>query len=216
MTPSLLVGALMAGLIGSPHCVAMCGPLAGGGLAGASSRAELAAWHGGRLLTYATLGALAGALGQRLPGPAWVPLAISGAFLLFFALRLGGWLPALPGGDGHRLAGLAARALRVGGLPGRFAFGLVTGLLPCGLVYAALSMPMAGGDALWGALSMVLFGLGTVPALAVATLTLRRLASRSLGVRRAMAVVVLLCGVGALWWRAPAEASGPPPCHAQP
>lgn len=215
MTPSLLLGALVAGLVGSPHCVAMCGGLAG---AGAQGKLSGAAWHLGRLLTYAALGALAGSFGRALPGPAWVPLALSSAFLLFFALRLGGWAPTLASGGAHRLAAFAGRALRLGGVSGRLAFGMVTGLLPCGLVYAALALPVASGDALQGALAMVLFGLGTVPALAAASAGLRRLANRSLRSRRLMALVVFLCGVGALAWRAPlgADADGPPPCHSEP
>lgn len=217
MSLSLLSGALFAGLIGSPHCVAMCGGLAG---AGATRRREGIAWHVGRLGTYATLGALAGAFGRALPGPAWVPLALSAGFLLFFALRLGGWMPVVGGPSAHRLSMLAGRALRLGGWPGRLAFGAVTGLLPCGLVYAALSMPVASGDPLGGALAMVLFGLGTVPALAAATSGLRRLSDRSLATRRLMAGLVFVSGVGALLWRAPAlhgsSADALPPCHQAP
>lgn len=217
MTASLIGGALLAGLAGSPHCVAMCGGLSGA--AGAAPGGG-ALWHLGRLLTYMTLGALAGGLGASLPGPAWVPLALSAAFLLFFALRLGGWLPALPSGPAHRVAALAGRALRLGGAPGSLGFGLVSGLLPCGLVYAALALPVSSGSAAGGALSMLAFGLGTVPALAAASAGLRRLASRSPGARRALAALVFLCGVGALLWRAPAlhgaAADAPPPCHAAP
>ena len=56
MTPFLLT-ALLAGLAGSPHCVAMCGAFAS---ACAVHRPGFGAWHAGRLVAYAILGALAG------------------------------------------------------------------------------------------------------------------------------------------------------------
>ena len=58
----------------------------------------------------------------------------------------------------------------------RYLFGMANGLLPCGLVYAALALPVALGSAPLGALAMVLFGLGTVPALATLAAGLARAA----------------------------------------
>lgn len=216
-----LLGALVAGLVGSPHCVAMCGGLAGA--ASGSPRFALA-YHAGRLLTYAALGAAAAAAGRALPGPPWVPLGLAAIFLTFFALRLAGWSPPWPqplGRASHRLAALAARALRRGGPLGRLGFGAINGLLPCGLVYAALALPVATASPARGALAMLLFGAGTVPALATASSALSALARRSLATRRAMAALVFLAGVGSLVWRAPALSAPPdapalPPCHAQP
>lgn len=221
MNPGLIGGALLAGLAGSPHCVAMCGGLAG---AASGKPAETLAYHVGRLSTYAALGALAAAAGDAIPGPRWVPLAIAAIFLAFFALRLAGWSPAWVGrlaGSSHRLVPLASAALRRPGLLGRFGFGAVNGLLPCGLVYAALALPVASGDPATGALSMLVFGLGTVPALATASAALSALARRSLATRRALAAVVFLAGIGGLAWRAPALDADPdspalPPCHTQP
>jgi sulfite exporter TauE/SafE len=209
-----LGGALLAGLVGSPHCVGMCGGFAVA--ASARGKAGALAWSLGRLTTYATLGALAGAAGQALPGPTWVGTAVAAAFLVWFAAKLAGVgadvsLP-IPGlaKAGRALAGRAD-------LPGRFAFGAVNGLLPCGLVYAALAFPVASGSALYGALAMVAFGLGTTPALAFAATGLRRLTAHSLGARRALAAGVLVLGLGSLFLRVPAPAAPePPPMHTQP
>ena len=188
-----LGAAALAGLVGSPHCVGMCGSFA---LAcGGNSRG--AAWHAGRLTTYAALGAVAGAVGGALPGPGWVAAVVSTGLLVWFAAALAGLAPEptvrIPG-----LSDLAGRAARARGtLPG-YALGLATGLLPCGLVYAALAVPVASGSALVGSLSMVAFGLGTIPALAALTLGARRWMTRDLRMRRVLAAGVLLFGLASV------------------
>lgn len=189
MIPSLGAAAL-AGLVGSPHCMGMCGGFA---VACGAGRRGIA-WHAGRLSTYAVLGALAGTFGAVLPGPGWVAAVVSTLLLVWFAGALAGLVPEpavrLPGVS--RLAGRAATARGFG--PG-YVLGLATGLLPCGLVYAALAIPVASGDPMTGALSMVAFGSGTVPALAVTTVGARRVALRDLRVRRALAAGVLVLGL---------------------
>lgn len=188
MAPALAAAAL-TGLIGSPHCVGMCGGFA----CAAGGRRGWLAWTGGRLLTYAGMGAAVGALGLALPGPGWVGTALAAALLLFLALRLAGLGPAASAPAG--LASLGARLLRRPGALSRLALGMTTGLLPCGLVYAALSLPVVAGGPLPGALSMLAFGLGTAPALALLATGLQRLALRSPGHRRALALGVFVFGM---------------------
>lgn len=189
--------ATLAGLVGSPHCIGMCGGFA---MACATGRDRGLAWHLGRLSTYAVLGAVAGAFGAVIPGPTWVAATISAVLMVWFALVLGGFVrePSI------RIPGvqrLATRAASESGAAWRYVFGLATGFLPCGLVYAALAIPVASGSAAVGALAMVGFGLGTMPALAAVTLGLRTLAFRSILVRRALAVGVLLAGLGSIGMR---------------
>lgn len=186
-----LAGALLAGLLGSPHCAGMCGGFA----VTVSERPQDAlAWHLGRLSTYAGLGALAGLGGAALPGPGWVLSAVSIALLVWFSARLAGLVP-----EGHlRLPGLArvgAKWLHTPGVFGRYVFGLSTGLLPCGLVYAALGLPVALANPAWGAAAMLAFGLGTLPVLAAAAVGLRGLAGRRPWVRRGLAAGVLAAGL---------------------
>lgn len=203
MLPSLGAAAL-AGLVGSPHCMGMCGGFAvacGGGRRGA-------AWHAGRLTTYAALGAGAGAVGALLPGPGWVAAAVSTVLLVWFAGALAGLVPEptlrIPG-----VATLASRAAgREGWTPG-YALGLATGLLPCGLVYAALAVPVASGRPLVGALSMVAFGAGTIPALAAMTFGARRALLRDLRTRRVLAAGVLLLGLASVGMRQGVLPGGP-------
>ena len=194
---SLLAGAFVAGLIGSPHCVAMCGGFAA--TCGRTPRGAVA-WHLGRLTTYAALGTLAALLGRSIPGPPWVSAAVSTVLLVWFAGALAGLLPeprlSLPGlGDTmNRLIASDAPA-------SRFVFGMANGLLPCGLVYAALALPVALGSAPLGALAMVLFGLGTVPALATLATGLARLLGRGLWPRRLLAAGMLLVGLWSIAMR---------------
>jgi uncharacterized protein len=193
-----LAAAFLAGLLGSLHCVGMCGAFAA---SCTRATAGLPAWHAGRIGTYALLGALAGGFGQLLPGPAWLPAALAGILLAWFALGLAGLVPE------PRLVppGLAAAGTRAAGstTPGaQFLFGVVNGFLPCGLVYSALGIPVALARPLPGALAMIAFGAGTVPALSFAAFGLRRLALSSIGRRRVFAALLLIVGLWAIWLRA--------------
>lgn len=202
----LVFGAFLAGLAGSPHCVLMCGAFAS---ACARPVPGLGAWHAGRLVGYAVLGSLAGAFGALIPGPTWLPSAIAVALLCWFAAGLAGLLPEprlrLPGWP------RAGRLLdQDRGLGARFLFGVVNGFVPCGLVYSALSLPVALADAAAGALAMLAFGVGTLPALSVAALTLRRLSPTTLAGRRVLAVAVLCAGLWSVAVRSGAHTHAPP------
>lgn len=187
----MIAAAFLAGLMGSPHCVAMCGGFA---TACARPRGGLVFWHAGRLTTYALLGAVAGATGGALPGPGWLLAAVAVGLLVWSAAALGGLAPQ----PRIRIPGLARIGQRLAGEAGpgaRFAFGMTTGLLPCGMVYAALGIAVASAHPAAGAASMVAFGLGTVPALTALSAGVRRLAARSLWHRRGVALLVLVAGL---------------------
>lgn len=194
----IMFGAFVAGLAGSPHCAVMCGAFAS---ACARPARGLAAWHAGRLAAYAALGALAGTAGAVVPGPAWLAPAIAVALLCWFAAGLAGLLPEPP----VRLPGWA-RAGRLlderRGPAARFAFGVVNGFIPCGLVYSALSVPVALAAPLAGAAAMLAFGAGTIPMTTAAGLLSRRLAPRTIAGRRVLALAVLLAGLWAVGMRA--------------
>ena len=202
----LLSGSLVAALAGSPHCVGMCGGFA---LACADDPKRTAAWHAGRLGTYAALGALAGAAGRTVPGPEWLHTAIAAAMLVWFTAGIAGLVRPLhvpiPG-----LSKAAAKLARDPSLLARVGFGALTGLLPCGLVYGALSVPVALARPDLGALAMLVFGLGTLPALIAAAAGLRKVIDRGPWTRRIVAAVVLIAGLWALSWRG---VPGEPSCH---
>ncbi len=200
-----LTAAALAGLVGSPHCVGMCGPFA---LACGERAGHHAAWHAGRLLTYALLGAAAGAAGAAIPGPAWVASAVSAVLVIWFAAALAGLAPEpalrVPG-----LGRLAIRAARRDDRASRFLFGMANGLLPCGLVYAALGMAVATGSGVGGAAVMVAFGATTVPALAALGLGVRRLTAPRPWLRGALAALVLVTGLWAVAQRHEMHAAVP-------
>ncbi len=193
----LLAGAFVAGLVGSPHCVGMCGPFA---LACSTPAGPAVLWHVGRLGTYAALGALAGGFGSALPGPTWLAAAVSAAFVVWFAAVLAGVLPE-PRWTPPFLKRVAMGAAEEQGRGSRLAFGLANGLLPCGLVYAALGLAVAASSPWTGALVMLAFGLGTVPALAALTYGVRRFTSGDRRVRRVLALLVLVSGLASIAFR---------------
>ena len=195
LIPSL-VATFLAGVAGSPHCIGMCGGFA----ASCAGRDAGLPWHLGRFTTYALLGAAAGAFGSLIPGPGWVAAAVSAVAIIGFSAALAGLLPE----PRFRVPGLSRAAVRLAseeGPTGRWLFGMATSALPCGLVYAALAIPVASGSAAVGALSMVVFGLATTPALLVVTIGARRLAVRDLRVRRVLAAAVLVSGLTSIGLR---------------
>lgn len=204
--PGLVAGLLLAGLAGGPvHCAAMCGPFVLGQAADGMARIPaarlcgfsrlqagmLAPYHAGRLLTYAGLGALAGALGA-LPGVSRVApfMLLLGAvlFLVLAARRvrlLARLVPALPGGAAPArlvwLLGAVTGRIDRGRISGGLLLGLALGFLPCGLLYAALAVAAGSGAAWRGAACMAAFGLGTVPALVAVGVAGRALRGRAAG-----------------------------------
>ncbi len=197
--------AFLAGLVGSLHCIGMCGGFA---VACGGRARDTLLWHGGRIATYAILGALAGAFGAMMPGPGWVVGLLSTLLIVWFAAGLAGLVPephvSIPGIK-HLTTNLATRTNMVA----RFGFGMATGLLPCGLVYAALGIPVAASDPMVGALAMVAFGVGTAPALTAVAMGLRRLVMRNMALRRALAAGVLVAALWSIGMRSGVFGGGP-------
>jgi hypothetical protein len=166
-------------------------------------------YNAGRVASYSLAGALAGLLFsglRQLMPPAGHALltAFAALILALVGLHLSGWFPQLlriesvGAGLWKRIQPLARRLLPVRTLPQAFAFGVLWGWLPCGLVYSALVWATASADPLLGATYMGLFGLGTVPAVA----SIGVLSGSGVSVfqkpawRRAFGLVLILVGVG--------------------
>lgn len=178
----------LVGLLGGTHCVGMCG-----GIVGAMSMGGQAGWgmhlayNGGRILSYAVAGAIAGALGAASMGlegqvPARMVLYfIANLMLVALGLYLLGISGALAfterAGQAlwRRLQPLTRRFLPVRSVAQAFPLGLLWGWLPCGLVYSALASSLAAGSAGRGAAMMLAFGIGTLPNLLLAGMLLARL-----------------------------------------
>lgn len=162
-------GALfLVGFSTSPHCLGMCGGILLSACHGGEGRkAQLGAalgYNGGRMISYTALGAVFGALGTVLTYTLSMKsmlFTMLGLVVALLGLNMWGLLPALPSLPDE--AGTACR------LPDKFRrqtpllVGLLTGLMPCGALYAAWLCAMSSGSAGNGALLMLAFSLGTVP-----------------------------------------------------
>jgi uncharacterized protein len=204
--------ALVAGLLGSGHCVMMCGGIAGAlgygsaaaSCTGASLRFPLL-YNLGRVTSYTAAGAVVGAAGSGLAAIGGGPtlrsvLAAAAALVIVVAgLRLAAGSRSFGGFERagraiwRRIAPLTRTFLPVT-TPGRaFGIGLVWGWLPCGMAYAMLAAAALTGGAWQGATLMALFGIGTLPAM----LTLGAGATQLLGprTRRLGGAVLILLGL---------------------
>jgi uncharacterized protein len=180
------IGALLAGLVTSVHCVGMCGPLACGLAAMPASETErlaaASAYHGSRLTAYAGVGALCGALGQQplawfFDSPAVLLPWILVTVFLIFGLGLEKRLPR-PAGLLRFSARVRLRTRRLSPITSGLALGTLTPLLPCGPLYLLFGAALLSGSAMRGAEFALAFGLGTVPLLWLAQWQLRRVGPR--------------------------------------
>ena len=205
----MIFTAFTIGLLGSFHCLGMCGPIA---LAlPLRNKASLYRWLGrvsynlGRITTYALLGGLFGLLGQGL---AMAGFQQTMSVLLGVMIILGVVLPATLVhrlNPNHSIAGMIGRVKRsmqrlfaVRTYPAMFGLGTLNGLLPCGLVYVGLAGATATGYVTEGAAYMAAFGLGTLPMMLGVSLLGQRI-SVPLRNRIRKAVPMLVGFVGVLF-----------------
>ena len=181
--PISLAAAFVAGIAGSVHCLAMCGGISGAlgmharrqGLAPRRAIAHALCQQFGRVASYTAVGALCGAFAGALAPLlglnrlALAARALTGLFLVALATRVlfewrgFGGVERLGARVWRSLAPLARKA-PTRGFVGSLALGIIWGWMPCGLVYFMLMFAALAGNALQGAATMLLFGLGTWPA----------------------------------------------------
>jgi sulfite exporter TauE/SafE len=213
--PLTLSAAVVVGVAGSVHCLAMCGGISGAlgmrtraaaGAAGATRHA--ATYQAGRLASYTLAGAIVGASGGFLSAMfdlerlAVIARIMAGLLLVAVALNtLLRWRPLarlerLGGRLWSRLAPLA-RKLPSHGLLGSLLLGMLWGWLPCGFVYSMLMFAALSGGAVQGAAMMLCFGLGTAPAVLGAGMLSARLGRVSIayGLNRAAGWLLLIFGI---------------------
>jgi uncharacterized protein len=217
MSAVLLLSALAMGLLGSTHCVLMCGgvvamtcsalPLARRGKPVAQLPFVLA-YNAGRVASYALAGATAGAIGAALTSFGMVEQAqlvlrlAAGAMMVAVGFYVTGltrtlsWLERAGEPVWRRIAPAARRLVPVRSPVAALALGALWGWMPCGLVYAALTGAVTSGSATAGAATMTAFGLGTLPTLiamgSTAALVVR--AGRQRWVRRIAGATIVVFG----------------------
>lgn len=208
----------LSGLLGSGHCLGMCGGFVIAiGLHDRSVSKALfkqLAYSAGRCFTYGCLGALLGGVGKTIAqdlaflGDVGAILAIvAGIAVAYFGVA------GLTGFSLMRLiqrrwigkqttsacssASLFSSVFKqgAGGTSGAFLAGLATGFLPCGLLYGMLSIAAASQSVTRGAAVMVIFGIGTSPLLMALGVAGRSITLRWRGVLyRAAAISLLFAG----------------------
>lgn len=171
MQTTLAATALLMGLVGGPHCIAMCGVACAGIGRSAGERSTSALWmfQLGRLLGYSALGAVAAASMQGLGWltthtaalrPVWtlfhVTVVVLGLMLLFIA-RQPVWLDGAASRVWRKLRSLQNHW----GQAAPLALGAMWTFMPCGLLYSALLVAALSNQVVDGALTMALFALGS-------------------------------------------------------
>jgi len=176
---NILLTALLLGLMGSFHCLGMCGPIAFILPVDRNHKAKMSfqtlLYHLGRMTAYAIIGLVFGYLGKGISlvgfqqkvslilGIVMVILAFIPASKVLNLKPLAGWNKFV-----YFVKNSLSNYLQKRSTLGFYVIGFFNGLLPCGLVYIALVGAMATGEPVMGALYMAIFGLGTAPMMTLA------------------------------------------------
>jgi uncharacterized protein len=209
-----LVLLFCASVLGSAHCVAMCGPYVTmctaqfvPAAATPAARCGLRAlFNLGRIGTYSVIGLIVGAFGQIAQaaashfGAAGIVAILTGIAALLFGLSMTGWFPdptrvLAAAGIGRWITASRVRLRQASPAAAPLLLGALQGCFPCALVYAAASRASLAGSPAMGAITMLVFGLGTVPAIFTLTMVPKALLRRVQAQKMAGA---LLAALGAL------------------
>ena len=223
-----LTAVFLAGLLGSAHCVGMCGGFVALLGMGAAQRVapRQAAYFTGKTMSYMAFGAVAGGAGhvlrEALVGVGSVVGLGLGVAMVGAGLSVCGvvWGRRSTGSGrfAARLAPVVGRLVRSERPTALVALGAVNGLLPCGLVYGMLAVAASSGSPTRGALTMAVFGMATVPALALSgALGARLRPTRRVWMQRTAGALVVAMGlltvVRSAEALAPAPEAPPAVCH---
>lgn len=213
--------AFLLGLSGAGHCLGMCGGIAAAlGLGGVRSPAITLAYHSGRVASYTLLGALLGFAAGSVDISAWtIGLRyVAGLLLIGMGLYIADWWRGMAqleraGAIVWRpVQRLSAHWLPLRHWPQGLALGLCWGLMPCGLVYSSLAWAATAQNAASSAAMMLLFGLGTLPAMLATSLGAQRLRDvlRQRKLKLAIALLLVSAGMWTLYITAAHSGHGHP------
>jgi sulfite exporter TauE/SafE len=175
MLIAIIASGFGIGLLGSLHCVGMCGPLAlalpTGRMIQIDRILAIIFYNSGRAITYALMGTLIGIAGRSVAffwAQQWVSV-LSGVLILFYFISnytsfqihfkpFRQIQESIKNGIGRHIHSRL-------NAPSYFIVGLLNGLLPCGLVYVAIAAALSAGSIAASTAFMFAFGLGTMPAM---------------------------------------------------
>ena len=203
----MLISALIFGLLGSFHCVGMCGAIAFllpvDHKNNVRKLGQISLYHFGRLSSYAIIGLLFGLLGKgfSLFGLQQQLSILVGALMILVILlpykkfsKYNGSKPIFK--IVSKVKSNLGKQLKRKSPDTFYTIGFLNGFLPCGLVYMAVFGAIASGTALEGSLYMAVFGLGTIP-LMTTVIYLGNFINLNIRskIRKAVPVFVILIGL---------------------
>lgn len=205
--------AFMAGIAGAGHCWAMCGGLVGGLFVGRScsggacqpggSMAPHLGYHAGRIFAYTLLGALAAGIGQAIVLTGEVGLAQAVLYIVagLGVVLAGIWTLTRKAAASGCASAAATPLLSMAHPSLKFGVaGFLNGLMPCALVYSLTLKAATAPSVATGAAWLFVFGLGTVPAMALAGGLAHWLGGQAMvWLRRAAGLLVIGLGLQAIW-----------------
>ncbi len=208
----VIAAALVAGLLGSAHCLGMCAGISGLFAAGPTEQSNqfpfALAYNAGRVASYAFLGAVVAAIGSAfvggMPTLAGPVRLFSGLLIVLIGLQVAfTWrvlapLEKMGAKLWSRIAPLAKGLIPASSIPRAFALGIVWGWLPCGLVYSALLVAASTASITGGAIAMMAFGIGTMPAMVLTGLGAAKLAGFVSRNRVAAGLLIVVLGLATL------------------
>lgn len=200
--------ALIAGLMGSGHCVGMCGALVSAFFlkSGSSGQgiAPYAAYHSARIGVYAGVGVLAAALGAALVSTGLLGATqgllqiLAGALVILMGLDILGLVRLNLSFCGLSSGGLRnwfLSATRRGPVIGSLMAGTLNGFMPCTLIFAMAIKAATIENPLEGGLLLLVFGVGTLPSMLFVSLAFGKLGRRVRGwLLKGAALAVILMG----------------------
>jgi sulfite exporter TauE/SafE len=220
--PITYTSAFLLGFFSTIHCVGMCG-----GIIGAlslslpaqirSDRPKMlmfvTTYNIGRIFSYSLAGLVAGAIGTGVLASVGfdqghnILRAVGVAMMIAIGLYLAGWVPQLAVVERmgvpvwKKLEPIGRRLLPVASLPKALAYGIIWGWLPCGLVYFVLVWALTAGNAVQGALTMLAFGIGTLPTLLATGFMASWLTrfARSSTARQVVGLIIIAMAIGSLF-----------------
>ena len=201
--------AFVAGLMGSAHCVGMCGALVSAFFlksGGAENRSLLpyAAYHGARISVYTMFGVLAASLGAALVSTGLLGTTqgllqiFAGLLVIVMGLDILGVIHLNLSFCGLSVGGLRnwfLSATRRGPLIGSLMGGTLNGFMPCSLIFAMAIKATTMENPIEGGLMLLVFGLGTLPSMLFVSVAFGKLGSRVRGwLLKGAAVTVIVMG----------------------
>lgn len=203
--------AFMTGLLGSGHCLGMCGGLVSGFFMklGAKGVWPYLAYHGARVSLYAVVGLIAAAIGTVLVSTGQVGLwqgalqIVAGIVVILLGLDLLGVSPVRNRLGFAPIAWLRKQftlAVQKGPVVGAMIGGAINGLMPCSMTMAMAVKATTAPSILEGGLLMLAFGAGTLPSMLSASFLFGKLGPRLRGwLLKGAALFVIALGVSTLW-----------------